>query len=300
MCCFVFERNSTMSVCTQVKPVAMASRKDSLSRLIVHLPESNAAERLVHFAVALARRHNAALSGLSVVDTRSFHELANTSESSIGAAMELRRLRSGVFRRAHVKKVFSSACLGAGLSFDARREDGAPGEILKRLAQAHDLAIVAVPRRRAGDHALTVSDIAKMLRDGFGPLLALRDRLEAPNRVLLVHDGSAASSRTLESFAHARCFRKAQTRLLAVSTTAQAARTLLEQTAGKLRGCFDELELGSVHGRGSQIIPAYARHWQADLVVIGSHAAPRFARFRSGRNALAVLRKTDCAIYAMS
>lgn len=277
-----------------------ATPESTLAKLLVCLPESRHAERQVNFVVALAHRHGAEVRGLTLVDTSNFDRLVTTCETASAAVLELRRLQAGVCRRNKVRAYFAQACLAAGLSFDVRVLQGQPCEVVPRESQTHDLTIMTAPLRRSlrRGNDLSITEIVDLILRGVGPVLALRGRTSAPQRILLVHDGSAASGRAIDSFVNHSLFADTQTRLLAVSSSESAASAILENNAERLRCYLPELETGYLVGRGSQLVPAYIRQWQSDLVVLGAQPSPPLMRYLFGETARAVLQKTQSALYA--
>src|SRR5687768_11612837 len=110
-----------------------------VSRILLHLPESDEAESVIQVAVALAKATRAKVRGLTVVDTKALRELVSC-EAAGHAVSELQRLQIGSLRRNEVRAVFSRLCLEGGLDFDLCRKQGDVRELLGSEAQAHDLS----------------------------------------------------------------------------------------------------------------------------------------------------------------
>jgi len=81
-----------------------------------------------------------------------------------------------------------------------------------------------------------------------------------------------------------------------IKDTEHAAKIFVDAAAQKLDypGCevFSEIGLGFP----KQLIPAFARQWKADLIVVGSRGQNAVTRFFLGSVALAVLRSAPCSV----
>src|SRR5689334_19088614 len=107
------------------RPWSSHSRQHStVSRLLVHFPESDQANTLIPFVVKLARHCEARLRGLTVIDTSQFEEFATTCESAAYAVFEQTRIEKGEKHRDKVRAAFTQACLAAKIDFDLYRKRG--------------------------------------------------------------------------------------------------------------------------------------------------------------------------------
>lgn len=284
------------------RPWSSHSKQHStVSRLLVHFPESDQANNLIHFTVKLARHCESRLRGLTVIDTSQFEEFATTCESAAYAVFEQKRLEKGEKLRDKVRAAFSQACLAAGLDFDLHRKRGRRLDILRNEAKCHDLCVTSVPlraNRKKGD--LGSTEILEWILSGVSPLLALRENSEFPKRILLVHDNTAASSRAIRSYLAHGLFPEANLRLLAVGATNAAAKQTLRENIDSLCCRLPNIETGYAVGRPAQVVPEYALQWEADMVVVaGQRQLPLVGTLR-GETASQVLSKTGAMLYSAS
>ena len=76
-----------------------------VSRVLLHLPESELANALIPFAVQIAQKCQAHLRGLTLIDTSYFDHLVS-HEAAAFAAFESRRLDAGAALRDEIRSVF--------------------------------------------------------------------------------------------------------------------------------------------------------------------------------------------------
>lgn len=274
-------------------------QQSSVSRLLVHLPESDHANSLILFAVELARRCEARVRGLTVVDTSQLEEYATTCESAAYAAFEQQRLEKGEEHRDRVRAAFSLACLAAGLDFDLHRKLGRRLEILRGEAKCHDLSLTSMrlrANRQKGE--MGSADVLELIVSGVSPLLVLRESSESLQRILLIQDNSAASSRTIRSFLSQGLFPDANVRLLAVGPNDDAAKQTLRDGLDTIGDRLPNLESGYVVGKPAQVVPEYALQWEADLVVVGGQRRLPLVGSLLGETAGQVLNRTPAALYS--
>ena len=102
-----------------------------IKRILVGLGDTPATDTPVRQAIELARRHQAELTGMTVIDLK---RLANVGPVSIGgdAYARRRRERRRVVTKERIEEAigkFESACKTTGLNCQVRRETGHPLEL---------------------------------------------------------------------------------------------------------------------------------------------------------------------------
>lgn len=272
-----------------------------IQSLLLHVDGDDRGTAAIPAVVQLAAAQNARVRGLMVVDTRNLIAAAVGCESAVYAAAEVERLDRQEELQSSALSQLATACLRAGIDFDVRRLRGNPLELVPREARFHDLAITIWPLRPAeGSDADGVRTLTELARRGAQPLLVLRDAQGAPQRLLLVFDGSVASERAVKQFLSQQLFADAEMRLLAIGSSDQEARSHLRQLSDCLRNHRGPVELGHMHGALKQVLPAYVQKWEADLVVLGVPHRDRLFGSPWCRTVADVLRETPAALYASS
>lgn len=275
-----------------------ASEPRLLSQILLCLQDHEQAGLQIELAVSLAQQTRARLRGLTLFDSSAFDEQVRTSESAAPVILEMTRLQKLEDRYRELRQSFSQACLAADLDFDLRQEQGRPREILVAQARSHDLVIVGLPLRRTwSSTSLSPAELVDAIPQGAQPLLILRESAQLPQRVLLVHDGSAPSDRAIKAYTGRPLFPGADLRLLAVRENAEEAQQLMRHVGEHLRSRWPEVETGFSAGRAQALVPEYARHWNADLVVMGVPRSQILSRALYGETVHNVLQQTTCAVY---
>lgn len=273
--------------------------RSAVARVLVHLPESRDAEPFIRFTADLGRRCGARLRGLTLIDTSDLQELVSTCESAAYAVYELQRLQSRAERRSTVRACFSSACLDAGLDFDLHVKQGRALDLLAAEAQLHDLQIVALSSG-SGDATgeWTSGAVTELILKGSAPVLALKEREHLPGRVLLVHDGTPASSNAIRSYLTQGLFPEAACRLLAVHPDPRDGLRILRENVDYVRRRATACEAGYVEGHPANVVPAFVQQWDADLVVLGAQRRTPMLGFLLGEMIEQVVRKSGASMYS--
>jgi nucleotide-binding universal stress UspA family protein len=192
---------------------------------------------------------------------------------------------------------------------------GKAGEVLAGYAAVvgADLLVLAPTRRAGAAGAVLGTTASRVLRTASVPVLVLREGLagHAARRVLLPTDLSEHSARALPlgrelAGALARPERPVLLPLFVevpeVDTDAPAVvAAQVAQAEAELGAFLESLpavagEQGTVRvGSPAHEILAVARQWDADLVVLGTHARRGIPRFFLGSVAETVLRKAPCS-----
>lgn len=273
-----------------------------LHSVLLHLNGVRHGESVIDFGVNLARRCEARVRGLTVVDTRRLMSLAATCEAAAYANGEFRRLHRVEQEQGTVRSHLSQACLSAGVNFDVRRMRGNPFDVLPPESQFHDLLVTAFPPHGADaddeDAGLTARELVDLLFEGVQPMLVVRDKNQQLRRVLLVTDGTPATAKAIRSFLQQNLLPDAEYRLLAVGKTEDQARESLREMAEYCRSRKVALETGILQGTLRRVLAPYAQKWQADVVVLGVARGNAVVRRLIGETAQDILSKTSLALYA--
>jgi nucleotide-binding universal stress UspA family protein len=269
-----------------------------LNSLLLYLEDDRRAEAVIRLGVELAKRANARVRGVTLVDTRAT-EQACLNESA--ALVNL--LNAGQVLVEHgqsrLHKALSAACLKAKLNFDIRNFVGDPMQVLRRESRFNDLLITA-GCASADSTGLKSYDLSELLAGGSHPILMLHPHQGVIQRVLLAYDGSDASGRATRAYFNLGINSHAEHRLLAIGDTVLTAKAALRDMA---EYCFHQqgdLETGYVVGKPRKVLASYAEKWQADLVVIGVSKTNWLARRLGGDTPFSMLRQLSCAVFALA
>jgi nucleotide-binding universal stress UspA family protein len=255
-------------------------------------------------AFALARRTGAAVTALIVLDrphTSGAHEAVPLGASAF-AARRNEKLAEAV--EAEAAQVLAEArSLAGDLAFEVVRREEGPEEALLAEGAAHDLIIIgrdSTLGREACDDGLSPT-IEALLRDGARPLLVVPPGVEAGHLaagealkrpVLVAHDGSMATMRTLHVFALLGLARDQAVKLLDFTpqTSPEALGRYLTRH-GMRAECY------AVTGDAHDILLAEAQSLPAALLVLGADQESGITRLIFGSATARLLRASPCPVF---
>ncbi|HET7463513.1 MAG TPA: universal stress protein [Longimicrobium sp.] len=195
--------------------------------------------------------------------------------------------------------------------------EGSPGACTLQVAQraGADLVVVGATRGSRLRRAFLGSTAQRVLRESRTPVLVARGRAVRPlNRVLVASDltefGAAVHERAL-SLAEVILGTPASVHALYVlpwslvppledtAAILQTARDRLQAYLNERRARSYPVAAAIRAGVPAEQIVAEAREWNADLVVVGTHARGWGARLLLGSVAEAALRDAPCSVLAV-
>jgi nucleotide-binding universal stress UspA family protein len=189
------------------------------------------------------------------------------------------------------------AAHGVGASVDIAQ--GPVTEAIEAGAVRHAAELVVVGSRGLGALAGTIlGSIARQLaRHAPLPLLVVRERREAPRRIILAVDGSAESGSAVTLLARMPLPAAAHVTLIRVVGSAadeDAITRVIDRAARSLETIAIDREV-TTRGHAAEEILGRARNAGADLIVLGSHGQASGGIFR-GSLADQVLSQAHCAV----
>lgn len=211
--------------------------------------------------------------------------------------------------------------LGArGIETGLRLADGLPAEAILAAARAAKSDLIVVGSRGRGRIAGTIlgSTARALARHSPVPVLVVRERRDAPRRIVIAVDGSEDSRAAVAALARLPVPRDAEITLLHVAgerglavwpsgpfgdelratverEERNAALEMLRMASGLLpAGTLPRLDIE--HGPVADRVLAYAGAMGADLIVLGSRGATLGGGFVQGSTADRVLSGAHCAV----
>ena len=186
---------------------------------------------------------------------------------------------------------------GVGAAVDIAQ--GPVAEAIEAAALRHASELVVIGSRGLGALAGTIlGSIARQLaRHASLPILVIRERRQAPRRIILAVDGSAESGSAVALLARMPLPTAAQVTLMRVvgsQADAEAITRVIDRAARSLETLAVDHEV-TTRGHAAEEILGRARDGGADLIVLGSHGQASGGIFR-GSLADQVLSQAHCAV----
>lgn len=279
-----------------------------IRRILVALDPDEDTDRATRYAVEIARRQGAAVTGLALVDLDEIERRA--AGEGIGSMYYAENLRDRLTTESRetartLISAFETTVREANVPFAERIEEGVPVEWLREEMKVHDLLIVGKDPHffypRSGENERTLDRVVKK---GVAPVLVTGGALEEIERVLVAYDGSLASARTLQRFVQLRPFGTSlEVELVHVRGSSQEEK---EESARRLSAVgayaraheFERVEERSIFGDDpSDRLPRYVREREADLLVAGAHSVSRVRAWMFGSTTETLLREHETPLF---
>ncbi|MDG1361229.1 MAG: universal stress protein [Phycisphaerales bacterium] len=275
----------------------------SLKRLIVALGGSEYMESAVAEACQIARRNDAEIVGIAVMD----ETLVDPAESApIGggaAAMELRKDRTAAVEAGMNDAIatFNRMVGEAGIPHRAERFFGDAQEALADALRLADLAIVGI--RHAFDYGTIAHEddfLGRVARASGRPILAMTTPARPIDRVMVAYDGSIASANALRAFAVLNGFSPSMVRVVHCREDEVDSDRLLAEGAEYLRLHGHEAETIALEGSPTDAVLEHAETWNADLLVMGAVGRRGLSRLFLGDTASNTLGRSKVPLFIRS
>lgn len=287
----------------------------AIERILFTTDLSEAAKAALPAAVALAKRHRAALHLLHVLEP-----LPNIVLGTIDS-VGLRALERDVLRECEqsMRKLVEE--VGTGVTCKSHVLDGSPAEIVASFVREHDVDLVVLATAgRTGIERFALGSVAeRIVRNSPCSVLVARDQpasWERVARVLVASDFSDMSSRAVTAAADlARPYGAELVLLHVLEDAAQPTGRALqrigivdmrermhketEQMLEKARAAIvPALRSRSVvrEGTPARTIAAVVKELAADIVVIATHSRTGLLRFVLGSTAERTVRLAPCSV----
>lgn len=207
-----------------------------------------------------------------------------------------------------------------GIETGLRLADGPPAESILAAASAAKADLIIVGSRGRGRIAGAIlgSTARALARHSPVPVLVIRDRRDAPRRILVAVDGSEDSRAAIAALAQLPLPRNVEVTLLHVASERSFAGLPAGPFGDELRATVEREERNSAlemlrvasgllpsgtiprlemeHGPAADRVLAYAGAMGADLIVLGSRGATLGGGFVQGSTADRVLAGAHCAV----
>lgn len=271
-----------------------------LKRILVALSGTAFTPVAVRRAVQLAERHEASITGVTVVDIERLTDVGPVPIGGAARAHDLAEHRLAVTQQ-HVEEEierFEKACREAGVPFVVDRERGDPFELLLDLWRYHDLTVIGLRGLFEYGVVHNPDDIViKLIRRGVRPIIAVSPDYREVERVLVAYDGSPEAAMAMKRFAQLHLWPDAAMRLVCFGKEEQEATALLSDATTYLRAHGFDPESESLPGDARHGLLAHAQEWGAGLVVMGSTSRSRIAKLVLGATALEALMHADIPLF---
>lgn len=240
-------------------------------RILLALGSEFYADTVIRRGVEFAARHDAELTGLTVLDL----EYWKGRWGSVVTAGEVLRWMKGrpweVARRRprQLGALFVRACESANIKYRTVHPESDPLNCLVAEARHHDLLVFGL--RGLFDQTIVPdpeATVAWLIRSGISPILAVVPECPQVRRVMIAYSGSTQSADAMKRFVQMRLWPDASVTVVTFARKRAVADDLLDAARDYCHA--HDMQVDLLRGRGSarsQLLPT-AKKLNSDLIVL--------------------------------
>lgn len=280
-----------------------------IKRILIALDPDEDTPIATQYAISLAERNDAAVTGLAVVDTSNIYPTGiigdpDRTHHARNLWEELTDESRNVAGRLLEK--FKTTVEKAGVRYTAIRQEGASYDRIIEGMKYHDLLVVGRDSHFFyNEPKQDTKTLAQVVKNGVSPTLIVTHHFEDVKKVLIAFDGSRPAARSLKSFAHLSPFGKdLEIELLHVRKNNDdepdyTTNTVLDFAHDYLiehnfKNISQEFQ---VNDKISNCILNRRKEINADLIVLGAHAVSAIKRLTFGSTTHDLITKTDTPLF---
>lgn len=280
-----------------------------IKRILIALDPDEDTPIATQYAISLAERNDASVTGLAVVDTSNIYPTSiigdpDQTHHARNLWEELTDESRNIARKLLEK--FENTVEKSNVRYTAITQEGASYDRIIEGMKYHDLLVVGRDSHFFyNEPKQETKTLAQVVKNGVSPTLIVTHHFEEVNKVLIAFDGSRPASRSLKSFAHLSPFGKdLEIELLHIhkggdddfdynsdTILDHANDYLLEHDFKNITQKFLDSD------KISEAILERRKEIGADLIVLGAHAVSAIKRLTFGSTTHELITKTDSPLF---
>ena len=271
-----------------------------LKRILVALTGTDCGATAVRYAVELAERHEARLTGVTLADPRRIKNVGSVPIGAGRAAQDLRehRLTTAFTHMEESLHEFQTTCESLGIRSRVEMEQGDPFSRLLDISRYHDLVVFGVRGGLAFGHpSETQGLLGPLVANGIRPLLAVAEEYRPVRRAMIAYNGSRQAAKTMRRFAQLNAWPDVETEVVTFGRPSEDPQKLLEGAAAYLADHDFPTRTEHIPDPARRGILQHAAEREIDLIIMGYTTRGRLSKILLGENGQYVLRHTDRAVF---
>lgn len=244
--------------------------------LLLALDDTPAAMGALEFALFLATRYDATITGVSVLDV---DWLTAPEPGRIGSAyykfkIDLAHLKQAHQRNTRLVEAFLERCKTQNIKGEVVALEGSPAEQLCRMAATHDVIVMGRDSDLRGEPSVGLAEtVERILQNNPRPLIVTPAAIREPSRVLIAYDGSIPAARALQILTLLGFAANSETHIVCISPQQDEADRWVREACTYV-GLYGST--GSPHPIAStadpaELVMAEAKSLGADLLMMGAY-----------------------------
>lgn len=280
-----------------------------IKRIVVALDPDQDTPVATRYAIRLAQRFDASVTGLAVVDIENIQTAigvgghgAILSGSTIWAEMtEETRMEAE-----RLLESFDKAVKKAGVRHRDVKKEGASADLIIEEMKYHDLLITGRDSRFFySEPERDTKTLAKVVKEGVSPTLVVTDEYRDVEKILIAFDGSASAARSLKGFVYLLPYGK-DVEIELVNIAEGESSEQMEQSAMILKQAEKYLKEHNFSyitkiilekGKPGARILERQELKKPDLVILGAHSVSAIRRAAFGSTTHEIITKTTGPLF---
>jgi nucleotide-binding universal stress UspA family protein len=280
-----------------------------IKRILVALDPDEDTPVATKYAISLALRYDASLTGLAVVDTSNIYPTGIIGGlDKTHYARNLWEELSEETRKVAEKLLdsFKISVEKAGVRYTAIKKEGASYDRIIEGMKYHDLLIVGRDSHFFyNEPRIETKTLAKVVKSGVSPTLVVTDSYREIKKVLVGFDGSMASARSLKSFVQLMSHNK-EIEIELMHVKNEDTKTKHEHYESVLDFAQSYLlEYGFTglvknvckNGKPGDLILKRQKEIEADLIILGAHSVSAIRRVTFGSTTHELITRTNIPLF---
>ncbi|MDP1798924.1 MAG: universal stress protein [Planctomycetaceae bacterium] len=272
-----------------------------IKRILVGLAGTTYTPVAIERAVALARTHDAEVTGVTVLDARRVRRDGGEASTPRKGADVIPNSRIAITQAGISQAIsnFETACQTANIKYRVVKESGDAFTKLAELSRYHDLIVFGL--YSAFEYDFLIGDpetiLIRLVSAGVRPLIAVPEKSRSISRVLIAYSGSMESAKAMKRFIQMRLWPSAELKIVTFHSSEEKASELLQDAEDYCRAHGFSVCHQSNPGDPKVLLLAAAALWQADMIVMGNSAQSVLLRNVLGDTLLETLRGTQIPLF---
>lgn len=275
-----------------------------IKRILVALDSDTDTRIAVNYAATMARRTDALVTGLALVDTGSI--AAHTKGGGIGSMHFAEKAREQLTAetREHAETLiaqFQEQAEAEGVRTESAVRAGTPAEQIIGAMRFHDLLLVGrSPHFFYGHPDQETKTLERIINGSMSPTLVVHEDHRPVKHVVIAYDGSRPASKALQGFVQLKPF--GEDPLVEVLHVAdresEASEALLRHAQVYLEAHGFTVRATTRTGNNPHtVILSHAESVDADLLVVGTHAVSKMREFAFGSTTAQLIAKATLPLF---
>ena len=271
-----------------------------IKRILVALSGTPCTASAIRHGVALAQKHQAELTGVTIIDPNRLQDVGPIPIGGAAAAQELaeHRMQLAAEHIDEATDLFETTCTEFEIPHRVLRETGDSAALLLDDWRYHDLTVIGLrglfEYGVLHDHGHLVLDVVGA---GLRPLLAVSEEYREIKSAMIAYDGSPLAARAMKAYCMLDIWKPMPTTISCFSGETGDADTLLADATSYLQSHSFPSTALRVEDKPSKALLETMESCKADLLVMGAAKRSRIGRKLLGDTARFALENSSHPIF---